>query len=112
MGGMGGGLGMGMGLAVPYKYKSEPCKFYEVGQCRKGTNCTFIHGPEEAAVGAMTKPENRYKYKTEPCKFFALGKCRKDTMCPFKHGEDDIDPTAEERIGEEGAGGVALGHPM
>lgn len=28
----------------PYKYKTEQCRFFEKGNCRKGNSCTYAHG--------------------------------------------------------------------
>jgi len=44
--------------------KTQPCKFWEMGQCIKGDACDFVHGPQRAgaaagaALSSMTLPQS------------------------------------------------------
>eukprot|EP01125_Pyxidicula_operculata_P007799 TRINITY_DN2641_c0_g1_i3.p1 TRINITY_DN2641_c0_g1~~TRINITY_DN2641_c0_g1_i3.p1 ORF type:complete len:741 (+),score=117.36 TRINITY_DN2641_c0_g1_i3:196-2418(+) len=59
--------------------KSAPalCKFYLLGQCSKGTKCTFLHRKPSA---------------NQLCKYFVGGFCRNGDKCTFSHTNgSDID---------------------
>ena len=43
------------------KYKTEKCKFYELGNCRYGDKCAFAHG--ESEVKSKTHVPQNYKTK-------------------------------------------------
>jgi E3 ubiquitin-protein ligase makorin len=45
-----------------------PCRFYALGKCNNGSNCTFIHETGKAV-----------------CQFYLQGNCRFGNYCEFKH---------------------------
>lgn len=55
---------------------SQPCKFYQEGDCKKGNNCNFLH----------EMPTSNQK-KRDICKFYLQGFCGKGDHCNFMHEE-------------------------
>ena len=55
---------------------SQPCKFYQEGDCKKGNNCNFLH--------EMPTSNQR---KRDICKFYLQGFCGKGDHCNFMHEE-------------------------
>lgn len=101
--GLGGAPQQQMGGGAPggVRFKTQTCKFFSTGQCRKGNGCPYIHGHGSANGDAPRvkkfagTPDPMYKYKTEVCKFFEQGKCTKGPACPFKHSDQDEDAEFE-----------------
>ncbi|KAI8910206.1 hypothetical protein EDD86DRAFT_204773 [Gorgonomyces haynaldii] len=46
-----------------------PCRFYALGQCRNGRNCTFSHEDSASTI----------------CQFYVQGNCRFGNRCELKH---------------------------
>ncbi len=69
------------------KYKTELCKrWLEMGQCSRGSACTFAHG--RAELRRADAPVS--KRRTIPCKnFWKHGYCRYGSRCAFIHRRPD-----------------------
>lgn len=70
-------------------YRTEYCKFYQIGTCARGNSCAFAHTTEEV----MPKVN---LVKTALCHSFSIsGSCRRGSRCKFAHGEDELQPLDE-----------------
>ncbi|KAI8976951.1 hypothetical protein BDB01DRAFT_852917 [Pilobolus umbonatus] len=49
-----------------------PCKFYKLGTCTAGANCTFSHSSDLSSESAV-------------CKYFVKGNCKFGTKCALLH---------------------------
>lgn len=58
--------------------KTEPCRFYQRGACKRGPACEFAHGERDL----QTKPDLQ---RTKPCPTMANGQRCEDPNCPFAH---------------------------
>jgi hypothetical protein len=72
-----------MGSNSSTSTSNTPCKFYQLGQCAKGSKCPFLH--------KKTSSSNQI------CKFYAGGFCRNGDRCPFLHVKpiDDLSDEVE-----------------
>jgi len=68
-------------------YRVVDCKFWNIGKCSKGDDCTFKHsGSTEVKVSST----NNLPYRVVDCKFWNIGKCSKGDDCTFKHSGDPV----------------------
>ncbi|KAK5169191.1 uncharacterized protein LTR77_006500 [Saxophila tyrrhenica] len=56
----------------------KPCHFFQLGQCKKGSKCTYAHVKDPA-------------FKPKACQYFMKGTCRRAAQCTFSHDKEDID---------------------
>ncbi|ORZ26065.1 hypothetical protein BCR42DRAFT_291436, partial [Absidia repens] len=49
-----------------------PCKFFKLGACTAGTNCTFSHNPTPTSEASV-------------CKYFIKGNCKFGAKCALLH---------------------------
>lgn len=111
-----GKAGSGSVNQAPWNYKTVMCKFWPLGQCTKGDQCTYIHDQEEvfsndisAGFGCWNENEAaitqflagndfnakeanppRDNYKKVLCKYYLLGTCAKGDSCTYAHGEEEL----------------------
>lgn len=79
-------------------FKTVLCKYFELGNCSKGDECTYAHGIEELQT------REAGTYKTVLCKFFEAGSCSRGASCTFAHGEEDL---LNESLGAPATGSTA-----
>ena len=85
LGGHGGRGGHGgfNGRGKPNGRGKQPCRFFQQGLCRNGTNCTFAH---EGKEGAQT---TRVQSAGGPCRHYMMNECTHETKtgakCQFPH---------------------------
>lgn len=95
------------------KYKTEMCKYFQLGCCKRGTECTFAHsgdelrpadeaGPRASDVKPSARPEEgelvseeernlrARKYKTEMCKYWQQRACKRGRECTFAHSASEL----------------------
>eukprot|EP00808_Paulinella_micropora_P025351 g51227.t1 len=58
-----------------FKYKTEVCKFFSDGKCKKGGRCSFIHPGAEPSI----------PFRIKPCIFYERGCCKRGNECTFRH---------------------------
>lgn len=62
--------------------RTQPCRFFMQGRCRRGANCTFAHGQVEDAPDLT---------KTSLCKRWMKGSCpHSSEECGFAHGHKEL----------------------
>lgn len=70
-------------------YRTEYCKFFQIGCCARGSHCAFAHYPEDVSVKVNL-------VKTALCHAFSIdGSCRRGSRCKFAHGEAELQPLDE-----------------
>jgi hypothetical protein len=87
------------------------CAFFQIGKCKKGDECNFLHQKFHKAPNSKPKT-------VRLCSFFnTKGGCRNGDSCPFEHGAINtytpkflqaLEELSEEN-GEEGFLAVVLG---
>eukprot|EP00933_Yihiella_yeosuensis_P027567 TRINITY_DN2146_c0_g1_i1.p1 TRINITY_DN2146_c0_g1~~TRINITY_DN2146_c0_g1_i1.p1 ORF type:complete len:287 (-),score=44.57 TRINITY_DN2146_c0_g1_i1:455-1315(-) len=66
------------------QYKTVKCKFFELGMCKRGEECTYAHGLSEI----RSKPNYTH---TRPCfEFILKGKCANGNQCGFAHFPEQL----------------------
>eukprot|EP00931_Biecheleriopsis_adriatica_P062952 TRINITY_DN38047_c0_g1_i1.p1 TRINITY_DN38047_c0_g1~~TRINITY_DN38047_c0_g1_i1.p1 ORF type:complete len:378 (+),score=79.22 TRINITY_DN38047_c0_g1_i1:110-1243(+) len=64
--------------------KTQLCRYFAAGACRKGESCNFAHGKVELSHAPDLK-------KTALCEDFKKGKCALSAdNCPYAHGQEDL----------------------
>lgn len=63
--------------------KTEMCRYFEQGMCRRGEACSFAHGTDELQV----RPNFT---NTTMCIFWAKNRCNKGDACEFAHGKEEL----------------------
>lgn len=68
----------------------RPCKFFQLGQCSKGSACNYTHETDAnltglLALAAAVASGVEGADKAGICKFFAMGACSKGAACTYKH---------------------------
>jgi hypothetical protein len=66
---------------APKKYKTEMCKFWSQGRCKRSQDCTFAHHPEELREDLNRKPvymDDAFNF-AETSKYLAMGMADEDT---------------------------------
>ncbi|CAK0881708.1 unnamed protein product [Prorocentrum cordatum] len=63
--------------------KTELCRFFQKGACKRGSACDFAH--EEQDV--REKPDLK---RTKVCPTVAEGLCCEDPRCPFAHDAGEV----------------------
>lgn len=85
LGGAGGGLAganhNSTSSASAQPSANTPCRFFNLGQCNKGSSCPFLH--KKAA-----------HFSPQACKFFTNGFCRNGDACPFSHDPKSIETSS------------------
>lgn len=62
--------------------RTQPCRFFQQGRCRRGDNCSFAHGKVEAPPDLT---------KTSLCKRWMKGNCPLSSEeCEFAHGHKEL----------------------
>jgi len=62
--------------------RTQPCRFFQQGRCRRGDNCSFAHGKVEAPPDLT---------KTSLCKRWMKGNCpHSNEECDFAHGHKEL----------------------
>ena len=117
-------------------FKTVLCKYFELGHCTRGDECTYAHGIEELQTREALKrsdelfdfddPNNSPKfwnffgkllksnsaqagtYKTVLCKFFEAGSCSRGASCTFAHGDGDLLAEAPSATAAPSAGACAV----
>jgi hypothetical protein len=106
----------------PRKYKTEMCKYFLLGCCKRRKECTFAHvvdelRPVESRMNGSKDhswsevEEDEYyesngrskKYKTEMCKYWQLRTCKRGSQCTFAHSANELRVQQEELKAEEEA---------
>mmetsp|Transcript_1582 Transcript_1582/g.4813 ORF Transcript_1582/g.4813 Transcript_1582/m.4813 type:complete len:514 (-) Transcript_1582:165-1706(-) len=65
-------------------HKTKLCRYYNVGQCRYGTECPFAHSQSELSVAPDLT-------KTTMCEAWLAGHCSRPLgQCQFAHGEEEL----------------------
>jgi len=93
----------------PENVKRNLCKFFDQGNCEKGSNCTWAHGAHELGQPVQAAPAPRVQVqsyvpiskpiivtpapaanqeKRTICKFWEEGKCQRGASCTFLHGPE------------------------
>jgi len=95
-----------LALAPPKKYKTEMCKFFALGTCKRARDCTFAHTPSELRNAAdetpRVPPGGTFP---EMCKYWAMGSCKRGRECAFAHSRAELGaPYASRAAGEPGVG--------
>jgi hypothetical protein len=72
---------------APKKYKTEMCKFWASGRCKRSHDCTFAHYASELRedslkADALVLEEGNTQ---DTCKYWAFGTCKRGEDCPFSH---------------------------
>eukprot|EP00440_Ansanella_granifera_P064429 gb/GFBE01069854.1/.p1 GENE.gb/GFBE01069854.1/~~gb/GFBE01069854.1/.p1 ORF type:complete len:226 (+),score=21.61 gb/GFBE01069854.1/:1-678(+) len=81
------GSGIGKDPKVPKDVKdmvqkTQLCKFYMAGSCKRGGTCLFAHSQQEL------KPQPDLS-KTSLCRLFKVGNCQ-DAACKYAHGRGEL----------------------
>eukprot|EP00639_Heterosigma_akashiwo_P031602 CAMPEP_0194667058 /NCGR_PEP_ID=MMETSP0295-20121207/3110_1 /TAXON_ID=39354 /ORGANISM="Heterosigma akashiwo, Strain CCMP2393" /LENGTH=117 /DNA_ID=CAMNT_0039549477 /DNA_START=71 /DNA_END=420 /DNA_ORIENTATION=- len=87
--GAGGGGDMPVHMR-PGFVPTKPCRFFSLGQCTKGSACTYIHGPAPtggAGAGSLGYTALAGQGGGRPCyEFKEKGSCKFGATCKFDHG--------------------------
>jgi hypothetical protein len=73
----------------PLFEKTKLCKFYRIGMCTRGDNCTFAHASDEL----QPLPN---LYKTKMCFELTKNKRCKNPNCPYAHNKCELRPVEYE----------------
>eukprot|EP00440_Ansanella_granifera_P000772 gb/GFBE01000833.1/.p1 GENE.gb/GFBE01000833.1/~~gb/GFBE01000833.1/.p1 ORF type:complete len:360 (+),score=61.71 gb/GFBE01000833.1/:1-1080(+) len=66
------------------KYCTSFCRFFKVGECRRGEACKFAHYSEQLQPQVSL-------FKTQLCyDYEAYGTCRRREKCKYAHGPDEL----------------------
>lgn len=75
----------------------KACRFFALGKCTRGHDCTYSHeitcsadapltaGPLVPPPHFTASPSSPAETKKIPCRFHLLGRCNKGVDCPYKH---------------------------
>ena len=65
----------------PVNHKNVPCRYYAMGKCRNGDNCTFSHN-------INTNPSPLIQNKDNTCIYYLKNKCKfnDEGKCIYFHG--------------------------
>lgn len=74
--------------------KTKLCKFFRIGMCTRGENCTFAHTSEEL----QPLPN---LYKTKMCFELTKNKRCRNPSCPYAHNKSELRPVAYESQKED-----------
>mmetsp|Transcript_51118 Transcript_51118/g.118815 ORF Transcript_51118/g.118815 Transcript_51118/m.118815 type:complete len:441 (+) Transcript_51118:59-1381(+) len=65
-------------------HKTKFCRYYNVGQCRYGTDCPFAHSQSELTIAPDLT-------KTTLCEAWLAGQCQLTAeQCQYAHGEGEL----------------------
>eukprot|EP00612_Vaucheria_litorea_P002102 CAMPEP_0171456506 /NCGR_PEP_ID=MMETSP0945-20130129/2962_1 /TAXON_ID=109269 /ORGANISM="Vaucheria litorea, Strain CCMP2940" /LENGTH=387 /DNA_ID=CAMNT_0011981937 /DNA_START=63 /DNA_END=1223 /DNA_ORIENTATION=- len=67
------------------------CQFYDVGRCKRGSDCKFKHGENDQRplVNVPTRPIPASS--SVPCRYFSEGRCNLGNSCPYAHSNYTAD---------------------
>lgn len=79
-----GSAGVFRNVAAKERFiKTKPCRFFAIGQCRRGEECAFAHG-----LDLRSSPD---LWKSSLCFRFSRGRCGLAAEdCRFAHGSEDL----------------------
>ena len=77
---------------------TRPCRYWQLGKCRRGDACDFVHAGDArgnragiCSTGAENCPTdcptNAATNAATPCRFFLRGRCKSGRRCAFAHDE-------------------------
>jgi hypothetical protein len=70
---------------APKKYKTEMCKFWASGRCKRSHDCTFAHYASELREDSLKAESLALEETNQDCKYWAFGNCKRGEDCPFTH---------------------------
>jgi hypothetical protein len=70
---------------APKKYKTEMCKFWASGRCKRSHDCTFAHYASELREDCLKDSRVVEESSQDVCKYWAFGTCKRGEDCPFSH---------------------------
>ena len=93
------------GAATGLRHKTRPCRYWQLGKCRKGDACDFIHAGDSVVQGGDVP----VPVSGQPCRFFIRGRCKSGRRCPFVHDEAARESAREKRLGNKRGAGITGG---
>jgi hypothetical protein len=85
---------------APKKYKTEMCKFWASGRCKRSHDCTFAHYASELREDSRLEAdalELEEENNQDPCKYWAFGTCKRGEECSFSHSPAAYSPSTKAR---------------
>ena len=90
------------------KNKTQNCKFFQSGYCKKESNCEFVHTSENCKsfleTGVCGNGHNCSGRHPRKCRYWRKGYCWRGASCVFQHCEAEFNSDkndVEEPIGEQ-----------